>query len=120
MAENANMYELTYIINSVLKDSQIQQHVDRVRSLIEDEGGQVVEVDEWGSQRMAYQIDGKRSGYYVNVYFQAPGEVIARVERALNLEDDILRYLTLRMDATMLRHYEGKPRVTSEASEESS
>ena len=119
MADDQNTYELTYIINSVLKENQIQQHVKRFTDLIQNEGGDVMEVDEWGSQRMAYPIDRKRSGYYVNLFFRAPGELIAPLERALSMEDDILRFLTLRMDATMLRHYESQRRRTARKAEES-
>ena len=101
-----NTYEITYIVNSVLSDDQIRNLVGRVTKFIEKEGGNIVEVDEWGAQRLAYPIDKKRTGYYVNAYFEAGGELIARLERALTLEDDILRFLTLKMDAVMLRHYE--------------
>lgn len=101
-----NTYEITYIVNSVLSDDQIRNLVGRVTKFIEKEGGNIVEVDEWGAQRFAYPIDKKRAGYYVNAYFEAGGELIARLERALTLEDDILRFLTLKMDAVMLRHYE--------------
>lgn len=101
-----NTYEITYIVNSVLSDDQIRNLVGRITKFIEKEGGNIVEVDEWGAQRLAYPIDKKRTGYYVNAYFEAGGELIARLERALTLEDDILRFLTLKMDAIMLRHYE--------------
>ena len=101
-----NTYEITYIVNSVLSDDQIRNLVGRITKFIEKEGGNIVEVDEWGAQRLAYPIDKKRTGYYVNAYFEAGGELIARLERALTLEDDILRFLTLKMDAVMLRHYE--------------
>ncbi len=105
-AMSENTYEITYIVNSVLGDDQINNLVGRVAKFIEKEGGNIIEVDEWGSQRLAYPIDKKRTGYYVNAYFEAGGELIARLERALTLEDDILRFLTLKMDAVMLRHYE--------------
>ncbi|PSQ54576.1 MAG: 30S ribosomal protein S6, partial [Bacteroidetes bacterium QH_10_64_37] len=77
-------------------------------------------VDEWGNQRLAYEIDRKRSGYYVNMYFQAPGELIQRLERELEINDDVLRYLTLRMDAKMQRHYEQrkKRQAQEEAAED--
>ena len=101
-----NTYEFTYIVNSVLGDDQIKGLVNRVTKFIEKEGGNIIEVDEWGSQRLAYPIDKKRTGYYVNAYFEAEGDLIARLERTLTLEDDILRFLTLKMDAVMLRHYE--------------
>ena len=114
-----NTYEFTYIVNSVLGDDQIKGLVNRVTKFIEKEGGNIIEVDEWGSQRLAYSIDKKRTGYYVNVYFEAEGDLIARLERALTLEDDILRFLTLKMDAVMLRHYEERKKERAREQAES-
>ena len=113
-------YELTYVISGVVKQNQVDDIVRKVNHLIESNGGDVLEVDEWGNQRLAYEIDRKRSGYYVNMYFQAPGELIQRLERELEINDDVLRYLTLRMDAKMQRHYEKrkKRRAEEEAAEE--
>ncbi|NBC18564.1 MAG: 30S ribosomal protein S6 [Bacteroidetes bacterium] len=106
MASSTSTYELTYIINPVLNDDRTQDIIRRVNKYIEEHGGELLEVDEWGSRRMAYQIDKKRNGYYINLYFEADGSLIQPLERALQIEDNILRYLTLKMDAKMLRHYE--------------
>jgi small subunit ribosomal protein S6 len=113
-------YELTYVISGVVKQNQVDDIVRKVNHLIESNGGDVLEVDEWGNQRLAYEIDRKRSGYYVNMYFQAPGTLIERLERELEVNDDVLRYLTLRMDAKMQRHYEKRKqrRAEEEAAEE--
>jgi len=101
-----NYYEFTYIINPVLEDDQFKEVVDKVSKLIENNGGEIEEVDEWGLRQFAYEMDKKGSGYYVNMYFSAPGEAIASVERQLRIDDDIMRYLTLKYDAKMLRHRE--------------
>ena len=63
-------------------------------------------MDEWGARRLSYPIQKKRNGYYVNMYFRAPGTIITRLERALEIDDNILRYMTLRMDPKMIRHFE--------------
>jgi small subunit ribosomal protein S6 len=101
-----NTYEFTYIINGALSDNQISEVVARVRRNIEESGGEILETDEWGTRRLAYPIKKKRNGYYVNMYFKASGEMIGRLERALEIDDDVLRYLTMRLDAKMLRFYE--------------
>jgi small subunit ribosomal protein S6 len=106
MASNKYQYELTYVISGVVQQNQVDDIVRKVNHLIESNDGDVLEVDEWGNQRLAYEIDRKRSGYYVNMYFKAPGSLIERLERELKINDDVLRYLTLRMDAKMKRHYE--------------
>ena len=116
MASNKYQYELTYVISGVVQQNQVDDIVRKVNHLVENNGGDVLEVDEWGNQRLAYEIDRKRSGYYVNMYFMAPGTQIERLERELQINDDVLRYLTLRMDAKMKRHYE--KRKEREAREE--
>ena len=102
------MYELMYIINPVLSDEQTKNIVDRVRSFIAESGGEILETDELGSRRLAYPIEKKRNGYYVVTYFRADGDLIARLDRTLNITDDVLRHLTLRYDAKMERHYRKK------------
>jgi len=106
MATKQNTYELSYIVNSVISDEQVKDLVSRVTAYISEAGGDIIEVDEWGARRLAYPIQKKRNGYYVNMYFRSSGTLIPRMERAMEIDDNILRYMTLRMDAKMIRHYE--------------
>lgn len=107
---DANQYELTYVISGVLSDQEISKTVKRVNKSIENNDGDIIDVDEWGSQRLAYEIQKKRSGHFVNMYFKAPGPSISRIERTIGIDDNILRHLILRMDPTMKRHYERRRR----------
>ncbi len=118
MAATKNMYEFTYIITPVLSDEQIKDTVKRVNKLIESNDGKVIDIDEWGSRRLAYQINKKRNGYYVNLYFEAPGESIPRLARSIEIDDNILRYLTLRMDKKMIQHYELRKQKAATAESE--
>jgi len=106
MPNRKNTYELTYIVNAVLNDDQIKGVVNRIAEYIKEEGGTIRDADEWGTRRLAYPIRKKRNGYYVNLVFDAPPSLIARLERMLEIDDDILRYLTLKMDAAMIEHHE--------------
>ncbi|SHF40282.1 SSU ribosomal protein S6P [Fodinibius roseus] len=101
-----NYYELTYIINPVLEDEQYEEIVKKFTDYIRNNGGEIDEVDEWGNRKFEYEMDKKSSGYYVNAYFSAPGELIEKLERALRIDDHVMRYLTLKYDAKMLRHRE--------------
>lgn len=101
-----DFYEMTYILNPVLDEEKFSELVSYVNKLIEDNGGELVEVDEWGVKKLAYDIDKKSTGYYVNLYFNAPATTIAPVERNMRIHDDIMRYLTLKYDAKMKRHYD--------------
>lgn len=99
-----NYYELTYILNPVLEDDQYEEIVEKFTELIRNNDGEIDEVDEWGIRKFEYEMDGKSSGYYVNAYFTAPGELIEKLERALRIDDQVMRYLTLKYDAKMKRH----------------
>jgi small subunit ribosomal protein S6 len=106
--QNRAMYELMYVVNTVLNDEQVDDICDRVVAYIRENGGDIVAEDRWGSRRLAYPIEKKRNGYYGLAYFRAAPEFIARFERALNINDDILRHMILRYDAKMERHFESQ------------
>lgn len=105
-ASTAPMYELMYIINPVLSEEQTKDIVQRVTAYLSDNGADVVQVSETGSQRLAYPIEKKRNGYYVIVNFRLSNPVaLPKLERALRINDDVMRHLVLRYDAKMERHY---------------
>jgi len=101
-----NYYEFTYIVNPVLEEEQYKEAVEKVNKLFTDNGAEIEEVDEWGLRKLAYEIDKKNSGYFVNMYLSAPAECIATVEKSLRIDDNCMRYLTLKFDAKMFRHRE--------------
>lgn len=105
------MYELMYIINPVLNEDQTKDIVQRVTQYLSENGAAVETVDERGSQRLAYPIEKKRNGYYVVVNFRLPVSANAglqKIERALIINDDIMRHIVLRYDAKMERHYQAQ------------
>jgi small subunit ribosomal protein S6 len=106
MADTKAFYELMYVINPVLSAEQTKEIVERVGEYLTSNGAEVTETVEIGSQRLAYPIEKKRNGYYVNLFFNAGGPFIAKLDRALRINEDILRHLVLRYDAKMLRHFE--------------
>lgn len=126
MAKAPPMYELMYIINPVLTDEQTKDIVQRVSAFMKEHSVDVVEVDEMGSRRLAYPIEKKKNGYYVLVNFRTDdGSFIATFDRAMRINDEIMRHLILRYDAKMLRHYQAQsaePRegATTETEEKSS
>lgn len=121
MSENTRpTYELMYVVNTVLNDDQVDDICDRVATYIRDNDGEVLEEERWGSRRLAYPIEKKRNGYYGLVFFQAAPDFIARLDRALRINDDILRHMVLRYDAKMLRHFDGRAERAKAAEPEAS
>lgn len=115
MATKQYTYELAYIVNSVISEGQIKDLISRVTAYISEAGAEIIEVDEWGTRRLSYPIQKKRNGYYVDMYFRSFGTLIPKLERVLEIDDNILRYMTLRLDAKMIRHYEESKTKRAEA-----
>jgi small subunit ribosomal protein S6 len=102
-----NKYELMYIIDTQLEEAPRKELIDRVAALITGNGGEVEKIDEWGKRRLAYPIDYKNEGYYVLVNFSAESELPKEIERVLQISDDVLRYLVIRLEE---KHTSVKPR----------
>lgn len=101
-----NYYEHLLVVNAVIDEEEIKSTVQKYVDFLKENGCEMDEVNEWGIQRLAYEIDGKRSGYYVNLYFTGPASVIATLERNEQIDDNIMRYMTIKYDNKMLRHRE--------------
>jgi small subunit ribosomal protein S6 len=96
-------YETTYVISGSLEDSQIEATVGHVDELIKRNGGEIVSTNRWGRKRLAYPIEKKNNGYYVHLEFTAPGALIGQLERLYQLDENILRFLTIRLDKRALK-----------------
>lgn len=101
-----NEYELLYVISPRLSAEDVDAMVERVGGLIEGVGGSVSMVDNWGRRRLAYPIRHHFEGTYVLSYVNLPGERAAELERALNINEDILRHLLI---SGVIPGYEGPP-----------
>lgn len=101
-----NYYELTYIVNPVLDEEQTKATVRKFTDFLTTNGAEIDEVNEWGLQSLAYEIERKNTGYYVNAYFTSSGELIAKLERQMQIDDNIMRYLNLKYDNKMLAYRE--------------
>ena len=97
-----NYYECTFIVNPALDDAQIENAIKLAEETVVKNGGQMVNVDRMGRRRLAYPIAKKHNGFYVCFEFEAEGKTIERVERFLTLDENVMRYLTLKLDKRQL------------------
>jgi small subunit ribosomal protein S6 len=86
-------YEIVYIFDSVLTEDQVNEKLERYHQHITSDGGEITAVDHWGKRQLAYPVRKKNSGYYVVVQFTAPVDGLPELERALKLDEDLVRYL---------------------------
>lgn len=86
-------YELVYIFDTVLTEEQVGEKLEKFHKQITDGGGEITAVDQWGKRQLAYPIKKKSSGNYVVVQFTAEATALPELERALKLDEDLMRYL---------------------------
>lgn len=91
-------YETMFILRPEIDKEQAQALVTRFVELIENNGGKVAKVSDWGRRRLAYEVKKYREGAYVLVEFQSQPEVTMELERIFKISEDVIRYLIVRQD----------------------
>ncbi len=101
-----SVYESAILINATLDDQQIESIITRVKDLITNNGGEIRELENWGRKRLAYPVEKNKIGYYAIFRFDAPGDIVAKLERAYSLDEQILRFVTLKLSKDALEQIE--------------
>lgn len=91
-------YESVLIARQDLGTSQVSNIVSELSDVIKKEGGEVVKVDNWGLKNLAYRIKKNRKGHYVLMNITAPANAIAEFERIMRFNEDIIRYMTVKVE----------------------
>lgn len=88
-------YEMMYIINPTVADQEetLEEAINKVHTLITDNGGEIVNVDRWGKRKLAYEINDISEGYYVVTKFKIAPSTQTEINRVLKLNENIVRYM---------------------------
>ncbi len=93
-------YETMYILRPDMGDEQVTQAIAKYENLIKEAGASDIEIQNRGKRRLAYEINRHRDGIYIQMNYTGPGTVIALMERAMRLSEEVIRYLTIKQDQT--------------------
>jgi small subunit ribosomal protein S6 len=97
------IYEELFIIKPDVPDEEADQFVEQMRTQLTNAGATVDKIDKWGKRRLAYKVDKYREGAYVLFQFTAGPEMVKEFERRLRVSDQVLKFLTVRIDQTLKR-----------------
>ena len=86
-------YELMYVVRPDLDEDGLRTAQEAVQGLVEGQGGEVLTTTPWGKRRLAYEIAGLRDGHYVIVEFRGDGAKVKELERALRINDLVIRHM---------------------------
>jgi small subunit ribosomal protein S6 len=92
-------YEHTLIARQDLSPQQAQSLAETYSGVLTEHGGEVTKTEYWGLRSLSYRIRKNRKGHYLHLNVRAPADAIAELERQERLSDDVLRYLTVKVDA---------------------
>ncbi|NWF58270.1 MAG: 30S ribosomal protein S6 [Fischerella sp.] len=101
-------YETMYILRPDLGDEQVEQAISKYENLLREQGAENIQIQNRGKRRLAYEIKKHRDGIYIQMNYTGPGKMIAVLERAMRLSEEVIRYLTINQEVQ-------QPKSTTEA-----
>jgi small subunit ribosomal protein S6 len=92
------LYECVFIARNDVTQQQVEAVADTVAAQLETDGGTVQKREYWGLRSLAYRIKKNRKGHYMLLGLNAPPATVSEIERQLGLNEDVLRFMTIRVD----------------------
>ena len=94
-------YETMYILRPDIAEEEVNKHIEKYNKLLEDMGGKILDSQMRGKRRLAYTIAKNREGIYVQLSHQGDGQHIEKIEKAMRLSEDVIRYLTIKQEGPL-------------------
>ena len=92
------LYEHVFLARQDLAQAQVDALAEMATKIIEEGKGKVVKTETWGLRSLAYRIAKNRKAHYVMLEIDAPGDTVAELERQTSINEDVIRYMTVRVD----------------------
>src|SRR5687767_8265875 len=93
------LYEHVFLARQDLAQAQVDALAENATKIIADNGGKVVKTETWGLRGLAYRIAKNRKAHYVMLDIDAPASAVAELERQTGINEDVIRFVTIRVDA---------------------
>ena len=90
-----------YILRPDIAEDEVTNHIDKYNKLLEEFGGTILDSQMRGKRRLAYQIAKHREGIYVQLSHQGDGQHIFKIEKAMRLSEDVIRYMTVKQEGPL-------------------
>lgn len=90
-------YETTYILRPNLGEEQFSEIIERTNKIVKGDGGAIINLERWGSKKLAFEIKKEAFGHYVYFDYAAVGSTVQEMERIFRIDDRVLRFLTVKL-----------------------
>ena len=101
MNDQQSYYETMYILRPDIAEDEVTNHIEKYNKLLEEFGGTILDSQMRGKRRLAYQIAKHREGIYVQLSHQGDGQHIFKIEKAMRLSEDVIRYMTVKQEGPL-------------------
>ena len=101
MNDQQSYYETMYILRPEIAEDEVTNHIDKYNKLVEEFDGTILDSQMRGKRRLAYQIAKHREGIYVQLSHQGDGQHIFKIEKAMRLSEDVIRYMTVKQEGPL-------------------
>ena len=92
-----NCYEHTLITKQDLQETQIKSLLDKYQEIINKNSGKILKTEEWGLRSLSHKIKNNKKGFYFHIKFEGTGKTIDELEKAENIDQALIRFLTVRV-----------------------
>ena len=93
-----NQYETDFILTPVLSDDQTKETVAKFKSLLTENGAEILNEEAWGLKKLAYNIQKKSSGFYFLIEFKAEPTIVKTLETGYRRDEKVIRHMTVKLD----------------------
>ncbi|MFA5352997.1 MAG: 30S ribosomal protein S6 [Thermodesulfovibrionales bacterium] len=97
-----NIYENVVILNPSLNEEEVKAAVEKISSLVTNNGGEVLKVDHWGKRRLAYELNKQKLGIYILFLFKAPSGTVREMENYFKVYDPIIKFMVIKLEKKQL------------------
>jgi small subunit ribosomal protein S6 len=107
-------YESIFIIKPTLSDEETEKVIQKMQEIITTGGGEIINVENWGKKKLAYEIKKHKRGHYVLLHLKAEGPLVKELERNYRLSDAVIKFITVKLKGDIVLQ---KPATQSESKE---
>lgn len=91
-------YETIFIVKPSLNDDEVEKAVEKIKAVIQKNGGELQKVENWGKKKLAYEVRKEKRGTYVLLNFKGPGPLVLQLEQHYRLDESIIKFITLKLE----------------------
>jgi len=112
-----NQYETVFICTPVLSEPQVKETVKKFKDIITDNGGEMINDEDWGMKKLAYPIQKKSTGFYNLFEFKLDPSVVSKFETELKRDERVIRFQTVKLDKYAAEYSEKRRKLQKQKTE---